>query len=81
MKLSSSIDLSVLEFLQWGDMTVIADEINTERQKQGITKKVYPSYVSAVCALKHKNHEILTRALKKGLERMSRYPKQVLKVA
>jgi hypothetical protein len=81
MKLSSSLDLSVLEFLQWGDMTLIANEINEERRKAGIKTKVDQSYVIKVCSGKHSNNQILIKAINKALERKGQFPKQVLKVA
>lgn len=81
MKLTQQIDLSVLEFLAWGDMTLIANEINEERKRQGVKAKVSVQYVSDVCAGKHRNNQILIKAINKALERKGEFPKQVLKVA
>jgi hypothetical protein len=81
MKLSSSLDLSVLEFLQWGDMTLIANEINEERRKAGIKARIDHTYVSRVCNQKTRNNQILIKAINKALERKGEFPKQVLKVA
>jgi hypothetical protein len=81
MKLQSSLDLSVLEFLQWGDMTLIANEINEDRRKAGKKTKVTLSYVSEVLSGKHSNNQILIKAINKALERKGEFPKQVLKVA
>lgn len=79
MKLPSNLDLSVLEFLAWGDQTLIANEINEERKREGIKTKVTISYVNEVLAGKHNNRTILMKAIDKALQRKGEFPKQVIK--
>lgn len=75
-KLSPSIDLSLLDFLQYGDISRIAKK---HREETG--KKTHPNYVSAVCAGKHRNLEVLKIAFEVALERKGKLPMQALKSA
>lgn len=79
MKLSDSLDLSVLEFLQWGDVTLVANEINEERKISGKKTRVTVSYVSEIRGGIHRNDTILLKLINKALERKGQFPKQVLK--
>jgi hypothetical protein len=65
-----SLDMSLLEFLEYGDMVLIAKETNTDRH-----------YVSRVCSGKHKNHRILAKAFEVAIERRSKYPMQAIRIA
>lgn len=69
------IDLSPLEFLEYGDRTLIAKE----EQSQG--RKTSPDYVSKVCKGYIRNDRILNRAFEIALPKMNKFPKQVLKAA
>lgn len=72
-RLPESIDLSLLQFLEYGDMTMIAKE------EQDNGKKTDPSYVSKVCAGRHRNDRILKRAFEIAISKANRYPKQAIK--
>lgn len=69
-----SIDLSLLEFLQYGDIALIAEE---DRKETG--KKTHRNYVSAVCKGKHRNDRILKKAFEKALKRKGEFPIQAIK--
>lgn len=73
MKLPSNIDLSLLEFLQHGDLTTIAEE-----DKKETGRKTHPFYVGAVLKGKHRNDRILKRALELAIKRRSEFPMQAI---
>jgi hypothetical protein len=72
-RIPQSIDLSLLEFLQYGDIEKIAKE---EREEG---RKTDASYVSKVCAGKHRNDRILKKAFQKAISNASQFPKQAIK--
>lgn len=72
-RLPASVDLSLLEFLEYGDLGKIVQE---EREAG---KKTNLPYVSKVCNGIHRNPRILQRAFKIALERKASFPKQVIK--
>jgi len=74
-RIPESIDLSILDFLEYGDMTRIA------REERESGRKTDPSYVSKVCAGIHRNDRILNKAFAIALSKASQFPKQVLKIA
>jgi hypothetical protein len=69
------IDLSLLEYLQYGDLTLIAEE----DRKENPGKKTDVTYVSKVCKGKHRNDRILKRAFEKALKRKGEFPMQAIK--
>lgn len=74
MKLPSNIDLSLLEFLQHGDLTTIAEE-----DKKASGKKTSKSYVCKVLKGHHRNDRILKKAFELAIKRRSEFPLQALK--
>lgn len=72
-QLPESIDLSILEFLEFGDRKKIADE----DRKAG--RKTSPQYVSEVLKGRHRNHRILGIAIDIALKKKAKFPQQVLK--
>lgn len=75
-KIPAQLDLSVLEFLQYGDLESIA---RWDRQENG--KKTIKQYVWQVLNGKKRNDRILKKAFEIALKRQGEFPKQVLKVA
>lgn len=71
--LPQEIDLSILDFLEQGDRTMIVQE----ERKRG--RKIHLSYVSAVCKGKKRDTKILIRALEIAIQRKSKFPKQAIK--
>lgn len=69
----ASIDLSLLSFLEHGDLTAIA------REEQAEGRKTDASYVGKVCKGKHRNDRILQRAFQIALQRKAKYPQQAVK--
>lgn len=72
-RIPESIDLSQLEFLEYGDKTRIA------REEREAGRKTDVAYVSKVCAGIHRNDRILRRAFQIAISRASQYPKQAFK--
>lgn len=73
-KIPTAIDVTDLEFLQYGDNVLIAEEMKSQHKT-----KTHPNYVSAVCKGRHRNDKILKKALELALRRKAEFPKQVLK--
>jgi hypothetical protein len=69
----SSIDMSVLEFLQHGDRELIAA---MDRQAGHKTDR---RYVSRIIKGECRNDRILQMAFELALKRKSKFPKQVIK--
>jgi hypothetical protein len=76
LRIPASIDLSVLEFLDYGDKALIAHEL-TEERTDG--KKVNRQYVSNVLKGRHRNDKILTKAFELAIKRKGQFPQQALK--
>lgn len=74
-KLPESIDLSILEFLQYGDKERIA----AEDRKAGY--KTCSAYVGQICKGHHRNDRILLIAFDLALKRMGKFPMQAIKKA
>jgi hypothetical protein len=73
--LPASIDLSLLEFLEHGDLTLIAEG----EKKEG--RKTSKEYVWKVCNGYIRNDRILKKAFDLALKRRSAFPIEALKVA
>ncbi len=73
VKIPSQIDLSVLEFLQYGDQDLIA------RQDRDAGYKTSRSYVCRIVKGQHRNDRILKLALELALKRKSQFPGSTLK--
>ena len=72
-KLPLQLDLSILQFLQYGDRELIAI---TDR-KNG--HKTHANYVGEVLKGNHRNDRILQLAFALALKRMGNFPKQAFK--
>jgi hypothetical protein len=78
LRIPASIDLSLLDFLNYGDRALIAHEIN-EARTDG--KKVNRQYVSNVLKGRHRNDKILTMAFELALKRKGQFPQQAIKAS
>lgn len=73
-KIPSTLDYTVLEFLEYGDKEMIAAWDRKENNT-----KTSRAYVSMVCNKKRRNDRILNKAFEVALSKMGRFPKQVIK--
>jgi len=74
-KAPSDLDMSLLDWLQYGDLELIAS-----RHREETGRKTAASYVWSVINKKVRNDRILIMAFEKALENRSKMPKQALKV-
>ncbi len=73
-KLPESLDLSVLQFLEYGDKERIAAWMRETHKT-----KTKSNHVSMVCKGKRRNHVILKKAFEMAISKMSQFPKQAIK--
>lgn len=74
-RLPDSIDLTDLQFLEYGDLITIANK-HKERHPG---KKTHPNYVCNVIAGRNRNYEILIIAWEEAQKKKSKFPKQMIK--
>jgi hypothetical protein len=73
-RVPQALDLSILEFLTYGDKVIIAKEVRDEHGT-----KTNADYVCKVCKGIHRNDVILQKAISRALWRQGRFPMQVIK--
>jgi hypothetical protein len=74
-KIPAQLDLSDLDFLGYGDITLIA----AKHREKHPGRKTHPNYVSNVIAGRNRNDEILQLAWEEAQRIKGKFPKQMIR--